>query len=179
MGDHHDGDAVVLADPRDQGGDRALVGQVEAVQRLVQQQQPRAGGQRLGDQQALLLTAGQLPDRAVRVRLASTRSMTSRPGPRRRAGGHSSRRAPGSGIPPPVPVETEADDVDPADPQLGVEAAPLRQVADLVVGLPRRAAQDAIDPRDNGNRPRTALISVDLPDPVRAEDGDELAAGAP
>ena len=40
-----------------------LVGQIEAVQRLVEDQQPRAADQRLGDQQPLLLAAREPPDR--------------------------------------------------------------------------------------------------------------------
>ena len=42
-----------------------LVGDVEAVQRLVEHQQLRPADQGLGDQQPLLLAAGALPDRAA------------------------------------------------------------------------------------------------------------------
>ncbi len=52
--------------PADAGDERhhfLLVGQVQVGQRLVQQQQFRVGQQRLGDEQALLLSAGELPDR--------------------------------------------------------------------------------------------------------------------
>ena len=52
--------------PADAGDERhhfLLVGQVEVRQRLVQEQQFRVGQQRLGDEQALLLSARELPDR--------------------------------------------------------------------------------------------------------------------
>ena len=67
VGDHHDGHALLPADPADERGDGGLVGQVEAVQRLVEQQQFGPPHQRLRDQQPLLLAAGALPDRPVRV----------------------------------------------------------------------------------------------------------------
>ena len=55
------------ADLGDEAGHGGLVGQVEAVQRLVQQQQLGLGDQRLGDEQPLLLTTGHLADRARRI----------------------------------------------------------------------------------------------------------------
>jgi hypothetical protein len=51
----------------DQGADPRLARHVQAVQRLVQNQQPRSPDEGLGDQQALLLAAGALTDRAVRI----------------------------------------------------------------------------------------------------------------
>ncbi len=47
--------------------DRRLVGKVEAVQRLVEDQHPRAADERLGDQQPLLLAARALADRPLGV----------------------------------------------------------------------------------------------------------------
>ena len=59
------GGAGVAAVPVDQSDDRLLVREVETRQRLVAQQQPRVVGERLPDAQALLLAAGEQPDRAV------------------------------------------------------------------------------------------------------------------
>src|SRR3954468_9655661 len=56
--------ALLLADAGDERSDGCLVGQVEAVERLVQQQEPRPAYERLRDEQALLLTARELTDRS-------------------------------------------------------------------------------------------------------------------
>src|SRR5947209_4205519 len=53
----------LAADVVHESRDRGLRGQVEAVERLVQQQDLRTPHERLGDQQPLLLSAGQLADR--------------------------------------------------------------------------------------------------------------------
>src|SRR5207247_4940926 len=60
--DEQHGDLLLLADAAHERGDRGLVGEVEAVERLVEQQQPRPPDERLRDQQALLLAAGELAD---------------------------------------------------------------------------------------------------------------------
>ena len=62
VGHQQDGDALVAADLRDERGHGCLVRQVQAVERLVEDQQPRPAHQRLGDEQPLLLTAGYLAD---------------------------------------------------------------------------------------------------------------------
>ena len=166
----------LAADARDQRGDGGLVGQVEAVQRLVQQQQPGPRGERLRDQQPLLLAAGELADRPVGVgggadqvdHLVDPRAPRSRgrwSAPRRQ------RDAPAGA------VETEPDDVDAADPQPRVEAAPLGQVADLA-----RCASPGGSPSTlsaAGGQRQQAEHDLDqrrLPDAVRPEHGDELAA---
>ena len=56
MRNDHDGDVLPLADVTKERGDRSLRREVQAVERLVEQQQCGAVGQRLGDQQPLLLT---------------------------------------------------------------------------------------------------------------------------
>ena len=63
MRDQHHGHLLLAADPRDQRRDGGLVGQVEAVERLVEQSNSRLADERLGDQQPLLLAAGELADR--------------------------------------------------------------------------------------------------------------------
>src|ERR1035437_7820497 len=60
-------DAVPAADVLHERRDGCLVGQVEAVERLVEQQQLRPAPERLGDEQALLLPAGALADRALGI----------------------------------------------------------------------------------------------------------------
>ena len=52
---------------RTSAGHRRLVGEVEAVQRLVEDEQLRAAHERGGDEQPLLLAARELADGAVRV----------------------------------------------------------------------------------------------------------------
>src|SRR2546430_13440580 len=66
--DEQHGDLLLFADAAHERGDRGLVRQVEAVERLVEQQQPRPPDQRLGDQQALLLAAGELADRPAGIK---------------------------------------------------------------------------------------------------------------
>ncbi len=53
----------LAADPGDERGDARLVREVEAVERLVEQQERRPPRQRLRDEEALLLAARALPDR--------------------------------------------------------------------------------------------------------------------
>src|SRR6202020_3499065 len=52
-------DALGAGDPPDERRDGGLVRQVEAVERLVEQQQARTAYERLRDQQTLLLAAGE------------------------------------------------------------------------------------------------------------------------
>jgi hypothetical protein len=66
VGHDDDGDAVG-ADPLQEGGHPLLVGQVEAVERLVEEQQAGPAGEGLGDQEPLLLAAGDLADRPFGV----------------------------------------------------------------------------------------------------------------
>src|ERR1700694_1502668 len=61
--------ALLVADRLDQTRDRLLVVEVKAVQRLVESQHPGPGDERLGDQDALLLSTGQLADRPLAVSL--------------------------------------------------------------------------------------------------------------
>jgi hypothetical protein len=63
--DHDDSDALLTADAADEGRGGGLAGEVEAVQGLVEEQQVRTADQGLGEQEALLLAAGALADRAA------------------------------------------------------------------------------------------------------------------
>ena len=157
----------------EQPGDRNLVGEVEAVERLVEQQQRRAAGQRLRDQQSLLLASREAPDRPVRVRSRSTSSMSSSTrcavAPAAPAQPRRERH------PPPVTVEAEAHDVDATDPGRAVEAATLRQVADVRIAV--RGASPATSNVARGERHETEhdLEQRRLAAAVRPEHRDELA----
>src|SRR5712691_1478141 len=69
--DEQYGDASRAADAPDQLGDRLLIVEVQALERLVERQHPRAADQRLGDQNPLLLATGELADGSVFVRCRS------------------------------------------------------------------------------------------------------------
>ena len=149
----------------DQRGDRALVGQVQAVERLVEQQQPGLADQRLGDQQPLLLAAGERADRPA----ARSRSRRRARSPRRPARRGSPPERDGSGRPQRAPSRPSRTRSMPRIRVAGVEAAALRQVADLPLGR-ARAARRAPRPRPrlSGSSAEQHLSSVDLPDAVRA-----------
>ena len=158
---------LLAADALEQRRHRALVGQVEAVQRLVEDQQPRLADERLRDQQPLLLAAGELADRPVGIGAAPTSSITcsTRSPPARRSG--SPQRAPSS---------AEPHEVDAADPGAGVEVPALGQVADLPLVRARRPAQHpARSPRASASSPSNTRSSVVLPEPFGPEDRRELA----
>ena len=101
-----------------------------------------AAHQGLRDQQPLLLAAGALRRSAgARSAEAPTRSMTSLDPVLRGAAAGAEPAASGQRDAPAVAVQAEPDDVDAADAQRGVEAAALRQVADLRAGACRAAAR--------------------------------------
>src|SRR5207248_5786480 len=152
------------------GGHPGLVGQVEAVQRLVEHEQPGPTGERLGDQQPLLLTTGELADRPVGVPAGTDQvNQFTDPGGGGPGAGTRQRQAP------PVPVEPEAYHVQAPDPQGRVEAASLRQVPDVVVGLPGRAAEQPYRAPGQRYQAKDRLEQRGLPDAVGPEDGHELA----
>src|SRR6202022_3410976 len=61
VGDEKNGDALLAADPLDQGRDALLVARVEAVQGLVEDEHLGPAQQSLGDEQPLLLATAALP----------------------------------------------------------------------------------------------------------------------
>ena len=167
VGDEQHRDALALADAADELGDGLLVVEVEAVQRLVEHQHAGPADQGLGEEDALLLAPGQLADRAVLVgrRADELDDLGDAPllGRRRK------RQSP------PGAVEAEPDQVDGADPQVGVEPAALRQVADVGVAPPHRVAEDrdrAVAERDQAQQ---GFEERRLARAVGTEDGDELA----
>ena len=68
MRHEHDGQATLAVEPRDRLHDRRRRAGVDAGGRLVEQQELRLGGERPRDQDALLLAAGQRPERMRRER---------------------------------------------------------------------------------------------------------------
>ena len=64
MADEDDGQVQLALDGLEEGDELPLAGGVDAGGGLVEQQQPWAGGERAGDQDALELAAGQLGGRA-------------------------------------------------------------------------------------------------------------------
>ncbi len=71
MRDEQDGGVVIATTPVDQRRDEVLVGEVEAEQRLVAQQDVGIADQRLRDSQTLLLAARQGADGSLGVCLGS------------------------------------------------------------------------------------------------------------
>ena len=131
VGHDQHGDAGSLADLGDQRGHRGLVGEVQAVEGLVEQQHVGSPDQGLGDQEPLLLAARHLPDGPVGVGRGPDQldDLGHPPAPLPTAG--EERRAPGDGKAPPVAVTAQPHHVDAADPEVGIEAPALGQVADL------------------------------------------------
>ena len=164
---------LAAADPPDERGDRGLVRQVEAVERLVEQQQLAAGGRAPGRSAAAAARRRRARRSAgARTRVAPTSSITSAT----RAASRARPGRPGSGNAPAGAVEAEPDDVDAADPGAGVEVPPLRQVADPALRLARRPAEHRRRARrPAGSRPRITLSSVDLPAPF----GPSTATNSP
>ena len=175
MGDQQYGDALGGADAADQRGHRGLIGQIEAVQRLIEDQQPRMADQRLSDQQPLLLAAGKLGERATGVLAGPDERdhlidpLQLGPSARARFAGQRDRQPPASA------VESEADEVDPADPGRRVEAMTLREVADLGPRLGRRSLEHARGPRGEVHEPQDRLHQGRLARAVGSQDGQEFA----
>src|SRR4051794_3317783 len=172
--DHQHRDVLRAADTCDQRGDRGLVRQVEALQRLVEQQQPGAGGEGLGDEQALLLTPREEADGAVGIGGRAHelddlgQALVLAPGSR------AVLLRPRQRNPPAGAAQAQPDEVDAAEPDLGVEVAPLGQVADEIAALARRAAGDAQAPCGQPDQPEDGLDHRRLARAVRPQDGDEL-----
>src|SRR3954447_12115825 len=145
--DEQDANLLLPADALDESGNRSLIGKVEAVERLVEHQQARPPDERPGEEQALLLAAGELADRPPRVvaradeleHLADTLCLPSAAERERHA--------------PAVNVEAETEEVGAADAQRAVEVGPLRQIADLRVRLSGCSAEDVRAARGERHEP--------------------------
>jgi hypothetical protein len=145
--------------------DLLLAAQVEVGQRLVKQEKLRPGDQRVRDQHALLLAAGQLADPRVGVsvrtdigqcRLDQLPALPRRPVP------------PGEGEPEPVPVKAQRHHVAGAQRHIGVDDKLLRYVPD---GLP-------VDEHSSARRLDEAEDDAEqrgLAGPVRSDDPGEIA----
>src|SRR5205085_10894443 len=108
---------------------------VQALERLVERKHARHADPGLRDENPLLL---------------ATRQLAGGPG---RVGGCADELDHGGdslpldcgrqGQSPPAAVEAEPDEIDRADPQVGVETAALRQITDVVIAPADGAAEDA------------------------------------
>ena len=163
--------------------DRGLVGEIEAVERLVEDQQRRSAHERLGDQQALLLAARELADRAAaRTPSAPTSAITSATRPRsvRRARPSEPARAPPEAPQRRRPRGRAGRDRRRGCGSCGVERAALRQVADLRAATARAGGRaPRPSPRSSGSRPRIDLHQGRLARPVRSQHGHELPGAGP
>ena len=156
------------ADPVEQRRDGRLVREVEAVERLVEEEHPRLRDERRGDQEPLLLAARAVADRPPGVargadeldRLLDAAPLDLPAGQRQ---------------PPAGSVEAEPDEIDAADPGRRVEGVALRQVADLPLRGPGRRAEHGDRPRAQGLLAEEDAQECRLAGAVRAEHGDELA----
>ena len=154
-----------LAEHRD---DLLLAAQVEVGERLVEQEQLRPGDQRVRDQHALLLAAGQLADPGVGVPVRADvgqRRLDQFPAlPRREA------------EPEPVPVKAKRHHVAGAQRHVGVDDQLLRHVADggLVLVVQRRAV-DEHPPARRLDQAEDDAEQRGLARAVRADDPGEVA----
>ena len=144
-----------------------LVREVERQQRLVAQQHLRIADQRLGDAQALLLSAGEESDRRVRVALGADRS--DRVVDERAAAGGREREAA------PVTVEPEPHEIATADRQVAIERTLLRHVPDIVAPAPGCPAVDLDFAARQPRQPEQDAQQRRLPRTVRAEHREEFA----
>src|SRR5579862_4992445 len=121
--DEEHGDVLLPADPLDERRDGHLIREVEAVERLVEHEEPRPPHERLRDQQTLLLAAGERADRPSRIALRANELGHLVHAPAALVGPEPRQR-----YAPACAVEAETHDVDAADAARGIPAAPLRQV---------------------------------------------------
>ena len=115
---------LLVRDPAEQVHDLACAAQIEVRQRLVEQQQPRPADQRVRDQDALLLAAGETPDAGVGKLLGVDR------------GEHLLDElapcATGARQAQTMAVDAERDEVSSAQRHVGVEQELLWHVAELL-----------------------------------------------
>ena len=168
MRDEQDGDPLGAADLLDERGDGALVRQVEAVERLVQEEELRSPNERLRDEESLLLAAGERAERTFRVALGSDERDRLAYACRLGIGAESRQRHA-----PAVAVEPESHEVDAADPRGRVERPALREVADRRIRRAGRAAEHADVAARERQQPERDLEQRRLPGAVGPEHGDE------
>ncbi len=157
--DEQDRHPLLATDPVEQRRNRDLIRQVEAVERLVEEQQLRPADECLRDQEPLLLAAGELADRAARQT------------PRLRRA-ESSRRSAGHGVPAgECPSATRR-----ARGARGRrrERASPRRMRGAAAGSRRRHRTVALPVR-SGSNPSSTCRSVDLPAPF----GPSTATNSP
>jgi hypothetical protein len=146
-----------------------LVMGIEADQRLIEQQQPRAANERLGEQQALPFAAGSLRQRPPSQIPGADK--IKRPidlGPRRLAN-HRQAQA--------MPIDHAGDEIPAAQPHAIGHAAGLGHVADSGIAPCGRLAEDADRAAVRGHQPEDPAHQRGLAGAVRAKDTDKLVRG--
>src|SRR5205823_5987283 len=136
MRDEEHGEAVGLGERCDQFGDHVLIPEVEAGQRLIQQEHLRLPGQRLGQQEPLLFTTRKTANRAVGIG----------------SGLHLGNgtvdplagidHTPAGGYAPMAAVDAEVHEVTPTNGQVRTDIAALGDVADRRIPATWMASQD-------------------------------------
>ena len=167
MGDEEDGEvrgATALIDDR---GDLALPPRIERQERLVEQDEAWVAQEALRDAKPLLLAAREQADRDV--------GEGARPDGIERAVHGRSGRSAGKRESVARAGQPELDELAPADRQIPVEAAMLRDVAHRPEGLAWLGATDRRRPRARSQLSEEHLEQGRLARAVRPEDGDELA----
>ena len=170
MGDEDDGDAALPRHARDQRADHPLAADVEARQRLVEEEDAGLGDQRLGEEEALLLAAAETADGAVGVR--------GRPHRLERGVDQATPPAPrgaGQRHPPAITVDAQPHQVAGAHPEVGVEGAPLGDVAHRAAATARPAAEDLDAPLAEPLETEQDTQHRGLAGTVGPEDHHELA----
>ena len=154
--------------PVDETDHRALVGEVEAGEGLIAQQEGRIVGERLSDPEALLLAAGELPDATVGV-VSGADGLEE-------AVDASTVTASGEREPEPMAVDAEGDEVAGAQGGLGRQGTLLRDVSDPAVAGPAHLLTE------RGHTALAQLLEAEdrpqqggLARAARPEHGDQLA----
>lgn len=167
MGAKQDSEAELLRQPADKVDDHVLLMLVEADQRLVEKEEAGPADQRLGDQQALTLTARHGRERSRRQQL--TADGFQRPGDVATAVRRKVRDAET------MAVHRACQDVAPRQTDIGWRGVGLGEVADCRIALPDRPVEDGDPP---AGRPPEAQNGADqrrLAGAVRPKQADEFA----
>lgn len=142
VGDHDHRHTLGRADVMDQRCNCALIGKVEAVKGLIEEEEPGPQNQCLGDEEPLLFATRELSDWPI--------GKFGRPDERNdliespvAVPGGAAQKMLWEGNSPSVPVKTEPHDVNTAHAQRSIKAPALGEVADLLAMSPGRPAEYA------------------------------------
>src|SRR5439155_18646206 len=168
--DEQDREAISLGEGCDQFGNHVLVSEVEAGKRLIQQEHLRLPGQRLGQQEPLLLTTRETADRAVGIG----------------SGLHLGNgtvdplagidKTPTDRHAPPAAINAEVHEVTTANGQVGIDIAALGDVADRRIPATWMAPQDEKAARGRRQQAEEQAKQCRLATSIRPQYRDEFAA---